>query len=70
MGDITVGELKAVLCDLPHEREVLICADLEGEWMSGLPGLDERAVVFGYYTVDKVCADDEVILMTGEEVLL
>lgn len=55
---------------MPPEREVVIGADLQGEWRSSFHGLDERAVVCGYYAVDKVCVDDEVILMTGEEVLL
>ena len=62
--------MKAALGGLPAERDVVICADLVGEWMHSFPALDERAVVFGYYTVDKVCVDDEVVLMTGEEVLL
>jgi len=55
---------------VPPEREVVIGADLQGEWMSSFPGLDEQAVVCGYYAVGKVWVDDEVILMTGEEVLL
>lgn len=66
----TVGELRERLCEVPPERDVVIGADLEGEWMSSFPGMDDRAVVCGYYAVDKVWVDDEVILMTGEEVLL
>ena len=60
----------AVLCDQPSEREVVICADLQGEWRSLFCGVEEQAMVFGYYAVETVCADDEVVLMTGNEVFL
>ncbi len=70
MSCTTVGELKERLCGVLPERDVVIGADLQGDWISSFPGIDERAVVCGYYAVDKVCVDNEVILMTGEEVLL
>lgn len=52
------------------EREAVICADLHGEWKAPFPAMEERAVVFGYYAVDKVCVDEEVVLMTGDKMSL
>ena len=68
--DTTVGELTAALDGVPSTREVAVCVDLLGEWRAPFPTLEERAAVFGYYAVDKLCVDEAVVLMIGGEVPL
>lgn len=66
----TAGEMMEALGAVPPDTAVVICADLQGEWMQPFPGFQERAVVFGYYEVDKVCIAEEAVLMTGAQVAL
>ncbi len=65
VDETTVEELCVALAAADAKAEVVIYADLEGEWVEIPPYFDKRAAVCGYFSLDDVLMAKGVAVLTA-----
>lgn len=67
----TVADLRKALAGADGQDEVVIYADVTGEWVDMPPYFDKRAVVCGYFSVAGVWVESGIAaIVTGVEAAL